>query len=102
MGPLFPCHCRHGQDDEGHAKELPETEGEAEDEEGEKDGGQRLDGGNNAGFRGKDIGHAAEVENKGADRAENDHISKGKEHGCIHGAGERREGCHRGSVKYFV
>lgn len=43
-GPLFPCHCRHGQDDEGHAKEFPEAEGEAEDEEGEKNGGQRLDG----------------------------------------------------------
>ena len=36
--PLFPCHRCHGQDDEGHAEELPETEGEAEDEEGEKDG----------------------------------------------------------------
>ena len=44
MGPLFPCHRCHGQDDEGHAEEFPETEGEAEDEEGEKNGGQRLDG----------------------------------------------------------
>ena len=43
-GPLFPCHCRHGQDDEGHAEEFPEAEGEAEDKEGEKNGGQRLDG----------------------------------------------------------
>ena len=37
-GPLFSCHRCHGQDDEGHAEEIPETEGEAEDEEGEKDG----------------------------------------------------------------
>ena len=35
---LFPRHHRHGQDDEGHAHELPETEGEVEDEEGENDG----------------------------------------------------------------
>ena len=42
--PLFPCHRCHGQDDEGHAEELPETEGEAEDEKGKKNGGQRLDG----------------------------------------------------------
>ena len=35
---LFPRHHRHCQDDEGHAHELPETEGEVEDEEGENDG----------------------------------------------------------------
>ena len=92
--PLFPCHHRHCQDDEGHAHELPETEGEVEDEEGEDDGGQRFDGGNDAGLRGKDVSHAAQVENEGADGAEEDYIGKGKKHRHVHGTGERSEGHH--------
>ena len=65
-----------------------------EDEEGEEDGGERLDGGDNAGFGGEDVGHASQIEDEGADGTEEDHIGEGKEHRHIHRTGEGGEGCH--------
>ena len=54
-----------------------------EENEGEDNGGEGFYGGDDAGFSGKDVGHTSQVEDEGADGAEEDDESEGRKDGGI-------------------
>lgn len=85
---LIRCDDAYGADDEGHAEELVDVEGEVEEDEGEDNGGEGFYGGDDAGFSGKDVGHTSQVEDEGADGAEEDDESEGRKDGGIDFTGE--------------